>query len=77
MAARLEWHGERLMHGAYWCAEVRARCGGQEYDYVTYVREQDVERGAVSEPYQDKADAMQDAESEVRRLLREAGVEVA
>lgn len=45
--------------------EVRTRCEGSEWDFVTYVGPR-----AVSEPHQRKEDAYQDCESEVRRLLK-------
>lgn len=45
--------------------EVRARCDGHEWDFVTYVGRQE-----VSEPYRRKQDAYHDCEAEVRRLMK-------
>jgi len=77
MTAKLMWDG-RILDLCLWpeagvgrVGMVRTRCDGVEYDYVTSVGER-----RVSEPYQREADARQDCESEVRRLLKDAGVEV-
>jgi hypothetical protein len=64
MAAKLEWtNGGELMLGAF----VLARLSPRRYSVMT---------GHESERYDDPEDMVQDCESEVRRLLREAGVEV-
>lgn len=71
MAAKLEWRGDVLMMGPWELARVGEVPGvGMCYAIP------DAERG-VHGPYEDAADAQQDCESEVRRLLRESGVEVA
>lgn len=45
--------------------EVRTRCEGLEWDFVTYLGLR-----KASERYERKEDAYQDCESEVRRLLK-------
>lgn len=79
MAATLEWNGNALDLRLWPEADivgrvgiVRARADGITCYYVTAV----VMR-RVSEPYQREEDARQDCESEVRRLLKEAGVTLA
>lgn len=69
MSALLRWKGDEFFIGATKMAEVRTRCEGLEYDSVLGPED------FVSEPYQDKEDARQDAEAHVRRLLRGAGVD--
>lgn len=71
MAARLEWDGERLMLGgaAGWTLGA-VRKEGKRWRAV-------LNRMAGAAPsYESITDAMQDLESEVRRLMRDAGVEV-
>ena len=78
MAAKLEWDGD-VLDLSLWpgagvgrVGVVRTRAEGLEYDYVTKVGERQ-----VSEPYQRKEDARQECYNEVRRLLKEAVVELA
>ena len=71
MAAKLEWIGDRLLVGPFvlGCTE-RRRTG--VYAVLNTARgEED-----LGMPREDGADAVQDLETEVRRLLKEAGVEV-
>lgn len=83
MAAKLAWDGDKLVlehrdgftQGERVVAEVRTRCAGSEYDFVLLRGRDGINE--VSEPYQNGADARQDCEAEVRRLLKSAGVEVA
>lgn len=77
MAAKLEWDG-RVLDLSLWpdtgigrVGIVRARMDGAGWEYITNVGAR-----AVSGVYEAEADARQDCTSEVRRLLREAGVEV-
>jgi len=69
MAAKLTWLGDSLMLGVFRAVEVR-RFGPKWHGYrapATAINFVSVETDE---------DAKQDAESEVRRLLKEAGVEV-
>lgn len=76
MAARLEWRQQgktkRLLMGPWDLALVPKTVDGNFGVVVTAYGKWPVE----GHPYEMEADAMQDAESEVRRLLREAGVEI-
>jgi len=72
MATKLEWHGERLTLGGIegWTLGA-VRKEGKRWRAV-------LNRMAGAAPsYESITDAMQDLESEVRRLLKEVGVEVA
>lgn len=69
MAAKLEWRKGSLWLGAI---EVAETVGWGTDEGVRFKPS----GGAWSDPYQDPADLQQDCESEVRRLLREAGIEV-
>lgn len=80
MAAKLEWKeqhafGARLMLGGWMLAETY-RLGGKRG--TAHVFKFSLTDTAVTEsqPYESLADCMADCESEVRRLLKEAGVEV-
>ena len=64
MAAQLEWEGRMLMLGPIMVGEVHPT---RAWRYRIAPRQ-------WSQPYQDEADCRQDLESEVRRLLKEAGV---
>ena len=70
MAAKLEWNdGELLLGGKYGWVLGAVRRHGRKYSAV--MNRNDVE---TREEYEEYEDAAQDLESEVRRLLREAGV---
>jgi len=87
MAAKLTWDG-RILDLELWpgvgvdrvgmirmherVAIIRMHERGVNYEFITNVGER-----RVSAPYQTEADARQDCESEVRRLLKEAGVDLA
>jgi hypothetical protein len=70
------WSGGRLMLGGWQVAAVwregAAAAGAGEFHYE--LQNEDCTHGG---PYQDGEDAFQDCESEVRRLLRDAGVTLA
>lgn len=68
MAERLEWNGVTLRLGPFVLAEV----GRDDQRRARYR----IGRKVASDPYESMVDCMQDCESEVRRLLKEAGVEV-
>jgi len=73
MTATLEWNGRTLMMIAHGGAirevgEVRGKRGEWVYELRRGLTIQ------VSDPYELIGDARHDAESEVRRLLKEAGV---
>lgn len=70
MTAKLEWAKGSLWLGVLLVAETT---GWGTDDGVRFRPS----GGAWSDPYQDPADLQQDCEFEVRRLLKEAGVEVA
>jgi hypothetical protein len=73
MAARLTWKGNELYLGRTKMAEVRERGSERrmypDYEYVLGPEDK------ISDPYQNKADARQACETEVRRLLKNAGAE--
>lgn len=70
MAARLEWHGDELKLGGrrgWTLGAVRKKERGMWFAVPN--RDAETRTG-----YERVTDAMQDLESEVRRLLKEAGV---
>jgi hypothetical protein len=72
MAAKLTWDGDRFMlggKGGWTLGAVRSE-GGL---FRAVLNRSDV---ATRERYEDRGDAAQDLEAEVRRLLRDAGVDV-
>lgn len=69
MTAKLAWRSGDLWLGRMWVAGIEWRAA-DGYRYK-------IPHRPDSEPYQSAADARQDAESEVRRLLKEAGVVLA
>lgn len=73
MAAKLEWIADELRHAGegHVLGTLRTRAEGIEYDWVLG---SETAYSFVSEPYENKADARQDCEREVRRLIKEAGV---
>lgn len=71
MAARLEWKGDTLRIGKLAVARV---VGSEDEGWDVAVG---VDGGRSSCPYENKGDARAEGYNEVRRLLREAGVEVA
>lgn len=73
MAARLEWHGPELKMGPFVVGlVVTNKKEKTHYGVVQAYGKWSVEQT----PYQSLLDCMQDLESEVRRLLKEAGCEV-
>lgn len=71
MAARLTWKGRHL-----WLAEERTTGSVFKRNGWRWSLDKRTGPRAMSEPYEAEADARQDLESEVRRLLKEAGCEV-
>lgn len=71
MAARLEWKGHNLYLGEWRVAEVRTL--GPKWFRFRAPCDTLVEG---KQDYETAADAFQDCESEVRRLLKDAGVGV-
>lgn len=71
MAAKLEWKGDELRLGPWTLARI---C--QVLNLGWHYAIPDAENG-LHGPYEEPGDARQDAESEVRRLLRDAGVVLA
>lgn len=71
MAAKLEWVGYNLYLGEWRLAEVRT-LGPKRFRF----RAPCDALGDGKREYESAQDAFQDCESEVRRLLKEAGVEV-
>ena len=69
MAARLEWENGALV--AYEVAIANVSKRGDDWVYVARVDG----RRIVSPPYESEADCRQDCMAEVRRLLKEAGVD--
>lgn len=72
MAATLKWDGDELMLGGKdgWTLGAVRSEGGL---FRAVLNRSDV---STRERYEDKGDAAQDLETEVRRLLRAAGVDV-
>lgn len=70
MAAKLEWDGDELKLGRWTLARV-----GKVLSLGWMYGIPDAESG-LHGPYEEPADAQQDAESEVRRLLKDAGIVV-
>lgn len=72
MAAKLEWDGDELMLGGKdgWTLGAVRQQGAL---FRAVLNRSDV---ATREEYEDRGDAAQDLDSEVRRLLKDAGVEV-
>jgi len=69
MAAKLTWEDRGLKLGIWELAYVMS--GSRDEKRYMYV----IDSGhVVSEEYESEADCRQDCETEVRRLLREAGV---
>lgn len=69
MAAKLEWKDRGLRLGIWELAYVMS--GAKDTKHFMYV----IDSGhVVSEDYEKESDCRQDCESEVRRLLKEAGV---
>lgn len=66
MTVKPKWDGNALMLGKTKMAEVREFPEGWRWCHS---------HGAWREPYEEKTDAMQDCEAEVRRLLRQAECE--
>jgi hypothetical protein len=66
MAAKLRWDGRLLMLGEVMVGEAHPLNG---WRYRVAPRQ-------WSKTYEDEADCRQDLESEVRRLLKDAGVDV-
>lgn len=71
MAAKLEWNGGWLMLGGWRLGEVES--GGSAWTPI--VTRWPAKTDEHLTPREDEADARQDLESEVRRLLKEAGVD--
>lgn len=71
MAARLTWDGERLLLGGFegWTLGAVRREGKRWRAVLNRMADR-------AQEYEHIADAMQDLESEVRRLLKEVGCEV-
>lgn len=71
MAAKLEWDGDELMLGGKdgWTLGAVRREGPL---FRAVVNRSDVR---TRDRYEDRGDAAQDLDSEVRRLLKDAGVE--
>lgn len=71
MAAKLEWTGHNLYLGEFRVAEVRT-LGPRRFRF----RAPCDTMGKGRKEYESIADAFQDCESEVRRLLKKAGVDL-
>jgi hypothetical protein len=71
MAAKLEWNKYDLMMGPFELAYVLRQGSQWKMLILAVPGTMDVEKAR----YETDVDAMQDCESEVRRLLKEAGVE--
>lgn len=70
MAARLEWNGNAVQMGPFVLGFTESMSG--RHRFVVRNGRQD----KPSDAYESLVDCMQDCESEVRRLLKEAGCEV-
>jgi hypothetical protein len=70
MAAKIEWQHGALLLGTLIVGRVTLNHGGWNYAISSA-------GGESGGPYESMTDAKQDAESEVRRLLKAAGVDVA
>lgn len=69
MAAKLEWRHGALLLGTLIVGRVALNHGGWNYAIPS-------SGGENGGPYESMTDAQQDAEAEVRRLLKDAGIEV-